>query len=254
MPATSSRHSPFELLAQRDRDDDLEDPPCHGPRRDEEQERESRRPRPGESHEADHDADDTGEQHPTPRLLRPILEREPRGHDAIDQRPDAEGDHEERQRNARLRPHEQTERDRNEAAHEQGRPSVLQADPRVVLVFRPFPPPPTRCGCSVDVGIVENGQERAQSPRVAPTRSRSLTFWWYDELADLSRISLMSPPDDRLEWLHAAVNAVSKLDSDDPHELRDARCPKCNASAFVNAADLYYESAAPFGGRPQHAE
>jgi len=50
------------------------------------------------------------------------------------------------------------------------------------------------------------------------------------------------PPDDRLEWLHAAVNAVSKLDSDD-HELRDARCPKCNASAFVNAADLYYESA-----------
>lgn len=53
----------------------------------------------------------------------------------------------------------------------------------------------------------------------------------------------MSPPDDRLEWLHAAVNAVSKLDSDVPHELRDARCPKCNASAFVNAADLYYESA-----------
>jgi len=47
--------------------------------------------------------------------------------------------------------------------------------------------------------------------------------------------------DDRLEWLHAAVNAVSKLDSDE-HDLRDARCPKCNASAFVNAADLYYES------------
>src|SRR5215471_16569910 len=50
--------------------------------------------------------------------------------------------------------------------------------------------------------------------------------------------------DDRLEWLHAAVNAVSKLDSDDHEPLRDARCPKCNASAFVNAADLYHESAA----------
>src|SRR5262252_958674 len=49
--------------------------------------------------------------------------------------------------------------------------------------------------------------------------------------------------DDRLEWLHAAVNAVSKLDTDDDHELRDARCPKCNASAFVSAADLYHESA-----------
>jgi hypothetical protein len=48
--------------------------------------------------------------------------------------------------------------------------------------------------------------------------------------------------DDRLEWLHAAVNAVSKLDSDDHHPLQDARCPKCNASAFVNGADLYYES------------
>ena len=55
--------------------------------------------------------------------------------------------------------------------------------------------------------------------------------------------------DDRLEWLHAAVNAVSKLDSED-HELRDARCPKCNASAFVNAADLYYESAARLEDAP----
>src|SRR5262249_36114395 len=55
--------------------------------------------------------------------------------------------------------------------------------------------------------------------------------------------------DDRLEWLHAAVNAVSKLDSDD-HELRDARCPKCNASAFVNAADLYYESFARLEDAP----
>jgi hypothetical protein len=55
--------------------------------------------------------------------------------------------------------------------------------------------------------------------------------------------------DDRLEWLHAAVNAVSKLDSDD-RGLGDARCPKCNASAFVNAADLYYESAARLEDAP----
>ena len=58
--------------------------------------------------------------------------------------------------------------------------------------------------------------------------------------------------DDRLEWLHAAVNAVSRLDSDEP-ELRDARCPKCNASAFVNAADLYYQSAAHLEDEPHAA-
>jgi hypothetical protein len=57
--------------------------------------------------------------------------------------------------------------------------------------------------------------------------------------------------DDRLEWLHAAVNAVSKLDSsDDRGSLGDARCPKCNASAFVNAADLYYESLARLEDEP----
>ncbi len=60
--------------------------------------------------------------------------------------------------------------------------------------------------------------------------------------------------DDRLEWLHAAVNAVSKLDSDDDHPLRDARCPKCNASAFVNAADLYYESAGRLEETPNAPE
>ena len=58
--------------------------------------------------------------------------------------------------------------------------------------------------------------------------------------------------DDRLEWLHAAVNAVSRLDSDEP-ELRDARCPKCNASAFVSAADLYYQSAAHLEDEPNSA-
>jgi hypothetical protein len=61
--------------------------------------------------------------------------------------------------------------------------------------------------------------------------------------------------DDQLQWLHAAVNAVSKLDSDDDHNpLRDARCPKCNASAFVNAADLYYESAGRLEDAPNAPE
>ncbi len=48
--------------------------------------------------------------------------------------------------------------------------------------------------------------------------------------------------DDQLQWLHAAVNAMSNLDSDDEKPLGDARCPRCNASSFVSAADLYYES------------
>ena len=60
--------------------------------------------------------------------------------------------------------------------------------------------------------------------------------------------------DDQLEWLHAAVNAVSKLDSEDKNELRDARCPKCNASAFVNAADLYYESSGRLEDSPDAAQ
>ncbi len=49
--------------------------------------------------------------------------------------------------------------------------------------------------------------------------------------------------DDELRWLHAAANAMSGLDADDGGPLRDARCPKCNASTFVNGADLYYEAA-----------
>jgi len=59
--------------------------------------------------------------------------------------------------------------------------------------------------------------------------------------------------DERLEWLHAAVNAVSKIDSVD-NDMRDARCPKCNASAFVSAADLYYESVARLEDEPAAAD
>jgi hypothetical protein len=60
--------------------------------------------------------------------------------------------------------------------------------------------------------------------------------------------------DDQLQWFHAAVNAVSKIDSPEDNELRDARCPKCNASAFVNAADLYYESAGRVEDAPNAPE
>jgi hypothetical protein len=48
-------------------------------------------------------------------------------------------------------------------------------------------------------------------------------------------------PDDRLEWFEAALGAVSKIDATDD-ELRGARCPKCNASDFVRAVDLYSET------------
>jgi len=48
--------------------------------------------------------------------------------------------------------------------------------------------------------------------------------------------------DDRLEWIQAAMNAVSKIDSD-TNDLAGARCPKCNWTGFVNVQDLYYESA-----------
>lgn len=47
--------------------------------------------------------------------------------------------------------------------------------------------------------------------------------------------------DDRLEWIQAAVNAVSKVDAD-THDLVGARCPKCNWTAFVSVQDLYSES------------
>jgi len=47
--------------------------------------------------------------------------------------------------------------------------------------------------------------------------------------------------DDRLEWIQAAMHAVSKIDAD-TDDLAGARCPKCNWSGFVNVQDLYSES------------
>lgn len=48
--------------------------------------------------------------------------------------------------------------------------------------------------------------------------------------------------DDRLEWLQAAMHAVSKID-DDGDDLFGARCPKCNWTGFVSIQDAYSESA-----------
>ena len=47
--------------------------------------------------------------------------------------------------------------------------------------------------------------------------------------------------DDRLEWIQAAMHAVSKIDAD-TDDLVGARCPKCNWSGFVGVQDLYSES------------
>src|SRR5262249_12492853 len=47
--------------------------------------------------------------------------------------------------------------------------------------------------------------------------------------------------DDGLEWIEAAMHAVSKIDAD-TDDLVGVRCPKCNWSGFVNVQDLYSES------------
>ena len=49
--------------------------------------------------------------------------------------------------------------------------------------------------------------------------------------------------EEELRWIEAALGAVSKLNADEAQgDLRDARCPKCNASDFVKISDLYSES------------
>jgi hypothetical protein len=49
--------------------------------------------------------------------------------------------------------------------------------------------------------------------------------------------------DDRLEWIQAAMHAVSKIDADND-DLVGVRCPKCNWSGFANVQDLYSDSLA----------
>jgi hypothetical protein len=44
---------------------------------------------------------------------------------------------------------------------------------------------------------------------------------------------------DELAWFEAAMGAVSKINSEEDHDLGDARCPKCDASGFVRISDLY---------------
>lgn len=45
-----------------------------------------------------------------------------------------------------------------------------------------------------------------------------------------------------LERLEAALGAVAKITGDVDADLIDARCPKCNASDFVNVPDLYSDA------------
>lgn len=45
-----------------------------------------------------------------------------------------------------------------------------------------------------------------------------------------------------LEWLEAAMGAVSKIAPDADPELVGARCPKCEASDFIRVSDLYSEA------------
>jgi hypothetical protein len=49
---------------------------------------------------------------------------------------------------------------------------------------------------------------------------------------------------DELEWLEAALGAVSKINAPEGPGLEGARCPKCNAADFAKISDLYSESAA----------
>ncbi|MEP6494135.1 MAG: hypothetical protein ABJF01_15735 [bacterium] len=48
--------------------------------------------------------------------------------------------------------------------------------------------------------------------------------------------------EDGLQWFEAALGAVSKINDGEKRGLDDARCPKCDASDFVQVADLFAES------------
>lgn len=46
--------------------------------------------------------------------------------------------------------------------------------------------------------------------------------------------------DDRLEWIQAALGAVSKINAEvEDDELVGARCPKCEASSFIKVSDAF---------------
>lgn len=60
--------------------------------------------------------------------------------------------------------------------------------------------------------------------------------------------------DDELKWIEAALGAVSKLNADEDHDdMRDARCPKCDASSFVSISDLYAQSVGRLEKQPDSA-
>lgn len=60
--------------------------------------------------------------------------------------------------------------------------------------------------------------------------------------------------DDKLRQLEAVMGAISKITSGDVDpELRDARCPKCNASDFMKVADLFSEAVGRIEDAPEAA-
>jgi hypothetical protein len=60
---------------------------------------------------------------------------------------------------------------------------------------------------------------------------------------------------DKLDQFEAIFGAISKITTGDVDpEMRDARCPKCNASDFMQVPDLYADAVGRIEDSPEAAE